>query len=365
MLDLSTTYMGIRLKNPMIVGASALTANMASIQRLEGAGAAAIVTKSLFEEQIQLERFMFDESLDKDNYRYAEMITVRPHMPFQGVEEHVMWVRKAKEAVRIPVFASLNAVTHDAWLCYARRLEQTGVDGLEVNLFTPPHDFNQPGSVLEDEQVALVSELKRSVSIPVSVKLSFFYTNPLNVIRRMDEAGADAFVVFNRLFDPDIDVGSRRHTQPFNFSTENDYRLPLRYAGLLEGAIRASICCATGIHTGEHVIKMLLAGAHAVQTVSALFAHGHAQIGRMLKDLSDWMESNRFETLADFTGSLSRRNVPDPWAYTRSQYAKLLMSPETLIRNFPSRPVFQGEEDAESDGATDMESSRHEQRKAG
>lgn len=330
MVDLNTTYMGLPLKSPILAGASSLTARMATIELLEADGAAAIVTKSLFEEQIQLERFKFDEDFEKGNYRNAEMITIRPHLEYGGPAEHLMWVRQAKQAVSIPVIASLNAVNQDTWLEYARKLEDTGVDALECNFFATPRDPDATAARIEDQQVAIVEELSRALKIPFSVKLSSFYTNPLNVIRRMDQAGAAGFVLFNRLLEPDIDVSTQTNTSPFNLSHTTDYRLPLRYAGLLEGTLSADACCSTGFFTGEAIVKAILAGAQVVQTVSALFRYGPGHIHDMTQNLEQWMSAQGYRTLADFRGKLSRRHVSDPWAYTRAQYARLLMNPDVL-----------------------------------
>ncbi|MBN2293431.1 MAG: dihydroorotate dehydrogenase-like protein [Pirellulales bacterium] len=335
MSDLSTTYMGIKLRNPIIAGASEMTANLDTIKRLAEAGVGAVVTKSLFEEQIQLERMMFDEDLEKFNYRHAEMTSVFPNMEFAGPEEHLMWVRRAKEAVDIPVIASLNCVDHDTWIEYAKLLEQTGVDALECNIFAGPQDIDNTGQDIEDEQIDLISELKQNVEIPISLKLGHFYTNPLNVIARMDAAGADAFVLFNRLFEPDFDIKTQIHATPFNFSGKTDYRLPLRYAGLLEGRIEADICTSTGILSGDTVVKMILAGATAVQTVTSLYHHGVGHVGEMLDGVKNWMTAHGYDSLVDFRGSLSQRNTSEPWAYSRAQYAKLLMNPKQVVQNAP------------------------------
>lgn len=336
MADLRTTYMGLELKNPIIAGASALTANMASIRKLEEFSAAAIVTKSLFEEQIQLERFKYDEDQRKGECRNAEMITVRPRIEFAGPAEHIMWVREVKRAVSIPVIASLNAVNPETWLEYARKLEDTGVDALECNFFASPKEPDRAAVAIENEQVELVARLKAAVRIPFAVKLSFFYTNPLNVIHRMDHAGASGFVLFNRLVEPDIDLQGETVSNTFNLSHDTDYRLALRNAGLLHGLLKADICCSTGIFDGAAVAKMLLAGAQVVQTVSALFRNGPTHMQTMIRDLEAWMAFKGYNALADFRGKLSRRNVGDPWAYTHAQYARLLMSPDELVKNWPA-----------------------------
>ncbi|MEA1950984.1 MAG: dihydroorotate dehydrogenase-like protein [Planctomycetota bacterium] len=335
MSDLSVTYMGIKLRNPIIAGASEMTANLDSIKRLAEGGVGAIVTKSLFEEQIQLERLMFDEDLEKFNYRHAEMTSVFPNMEFAGPEEHLMWVRRAKQAVDIPVIASLNCVNSETWIEYAKLLEQTGVDALECNIFASPLDMDRTGSDIEDEQIDIISELKQNVEIPISLKLSNFYSNPLNVIARMDAAGVDAFVLFNRMFEPDLDVKTQIHATPFNFSGQTDYRLPLRYAGLLDGRIEADICTSTGILNGDSVVKMILAGATAVQTVTSLYRHGIGHVDRMLNGVQEWMNTHGYDSLVDFRGNLSQRNTSEPWAYSRAQYAKLLMDPRQVVENAP------------------------------
>lgn len=337
MTDTTTTYMGLPLRSPLLVGASPLTANVESIQKIESMGAGAVVTASLFEEQIQLERFAYDEALHQEDARYAEMITVLPRLEHGGPKEHLFWVKKAKEAVRIPVIASLNAVNKPTWLDYARQLEDTGADGLECNLFASPRDGGQTAEDVEREQIELVQALTETVAIPVSVKLSSFYTSPLNLIRRMDQAGAAAFVLFNRLFDPEIDVQQESCRLAYGLSREPEHRLPLRYAGLLEGTIRADICASTGIWAGEDVVRMLLAGATAVQTVSALLRHGVAHIQTMLTELADWMQAKGYNSLADFRGKLSQRNTPDPWIYTRAQYVKMLMDPAGFLNQPPGR----------------------------
>lgn len=331
MVNLKTTYMGIPLRNPLIVGASPLTASLDSIKQIEAMGAGALVTRSLFEEAIQLERFEFDESLQREEGRSAEMITVFPRQEHGGPKEHLMWVKKAKKAVKIPVIASLNAVNRDTWIDYAKQLEDTGVDGLECNLFAVPKDIKQDGATLELKQIELIEELMSILTIPMSVKLSFFYTNPLNVIHRMDEAGVSAFVLFNRLFEPDIDAEQETRTFPSNLSHQTDYRLPLRYAGLLEGTLQADICSSTGIFTGADIVKMILAGATTVQVVSTLLRNKVSHIQTLLKDLETWMDAHDYSALSAFRGKLSRQKSTDPWTYMRAQYVKQLMTPEGFL----------------------------------
>jgi dihydroorotate dehydrogenase (fumarate) len=215
-------------------------------------------------------------------------------------------------------------------------LEDTGVDALECNFYASPKHPDKRGTEIEAEQIELVAALTQAVSIPVSIKLGVFYSNVLNVVHRMDDAGAAGFVLFNRFFEPDINVHTEVHISPFNLSHDIDYRLPLRYAALLEGNIKATVCGSTGIYAGEHMIKMLLAGASAVQIVSALMRHGYSHIQTMLQDMKQWMGDKGYGNLNDFRGKLSQRHVRDPWAYTRAQYASLLLNPELLLKNAPT-----------------------------
>ena len=331
MADLQTRYLGLTLKNPVIAGASDLTANLDTIRRIEAAGAGAIVLKSLFEEQIQLERFKLAEDLARGESLNAEMATIFPKLEHAGPKEHLMWVRKAKAGAKIPVIASLNCVSRAAWVEYAAALAGEGVDALALNFFATPRDPEVSGALVEEEQLEVVRAVKAAVKVPVSVKLSPLYANPLNFISRLDREGVAGVVLFNRFFQPDIDPERLSIELPFNFSSPVDSRVPLRYAGLLFGRIRADVCASTGIMSGADVARMLLAGASAVQVVTVLYRHRIDAIGRMIGDLGAWMDGKGFRALADFRGSLSAKNAKDSWAYTRAQYAKMLLSPKQFV----------------------------------
>jgi dihydroorotate dehydrogenase (fumarate) len=335
--SLKTTYMGIELQNPVIAGASELTSNMASIQKLEEAGAGAIVISSLFEEQIQLERMVLEEDLTAYDHLHPEMINVFPKLEHAGPQEHLMWVQKAKESVGIPVIASLNAVSRETWVEYAALLQDTGIDGIELNFYATPTDFGKDGAAVEAEQAAIVRNVKDALSIPVSVKLSPFYANPLHFISRLDVECVNGFVLFNRFFQPDIDVDEEQNIYPFNFSQEGDYGLSLRFAGLLFGHLEGDVCCNTGIFTGEDVVRMILAGAACVQVVSTLYKNKITALKTILQAVEDWMDHKGYEALADFRGKLSRQESRDPWAYTRAQYVRLLLKPDLGARGYPSR----------------------------
>lgn len=334
MTKLAVNYMGIQLKNPIIVGSSNMVNNIEMLRRLEEAGAAAVVYKSLFEEQIQLESIQFQDEMELYNERNAEMISLYPGMEHAGPEEHLLKLKEAKESVNIPLIASLNCVFSDTWVEYAGLIEKTGVDGLELNFFSVPRDFETDAKSIEDEQVSVVEQVCKKVKIPVSVKLSPFYSNPLQVIKRMEKAGAKAFVLFNRMFEPDINLDSLQHSTPFNLSNEGDYKLALRYAGLLYKNTNASICGSSGVYTGSDIAKMILAGTDTVQIVSVLYKQKPETITNILADLEKFMSKHGFDSLEAFRGKLSKANVKDPYIYKRAQYIDLLLHSDQIFKKY-------------------------------
>ena len=333
MKNMNTTYMGIKLKNPIIAGASSLTADLKTIKEIETAGAGALVTKSLFEEQIQLERYRDELDHEKISERNAEMITMFPDIEHAGPKEHLYWLKRTKETVKIPVIGSLNAVNKETWLDYALQMADTGIDGLELNLYSVPKDFSKSASLIEDEQIDLLKEITSKLNIPVAVKLSSNYTNPLHVAKRMSETGIVGIVLFNRFFQPDIDIEKLENNYPFNLSTPQDNRLSLRYTALLSQQIATNICSSSGIFSAADVIKMILAGANSVQMVSALYQHGINHIATVLSGIETWMNKHGFDSITDFQGKMNKLNSHDPWVYSRAQYVKLLMKPDLLQKD--------------------------------
>lgn len=332
MINLATNYMGIELKNPIIAGASSMSSDLNVLKKLEEAGAGAIVYKTLFEEQINLEGAQFDDQLATMAGLHAEMTSLYPKLQFAGPEAHLVNLRKAKETLGIPVIASLNCLYDNTWIEYARLIEKTGVDGIELNFYFVPGDFEAEGKSIEDVHLDLVKTLKSKISIPVSVKLSSFYSNPLNFISRLDKAGVNAVIIFNRMFEPEINVQDMKHVAPFYLSHEGDYRLALRYSGLLFGNIKAQVCANTGIYQGKDVIKMLLAGADCVQVVSTLYKNKPEYISTMLKEMEDWMQSKNYKSISEFKGKLSKKELKDPFIYKRGQYIDLLLGSDQLIK---------------------------------
>ncbi len=337
-MNLKTKYMGLELKNPIIIGASNLVTDTGMLKKLEEAGAAAIVYKSLFEEQIHLENFMLEEEMTGYDDRHAEMTSLFPKDIYEaGPEEFLMNFKEAKKTLGIPLIASLNAVQFDTWNEYAKKFEDAGADALELNLYSNPKDFEMSGRSIVNEELDIIEGVMKVVNIPVSVKLSPFYTNPLYVFNEMDKKSVNGMVLFNKLFQPDINVHTQEMFFPYNLSSEFDSRLPLRYIGLLYDELKTDICASRGIFTGDDVIKMILAGADAVQVVSTIYKHGPEQITKMLHDMEIWMANNQYENPDDFRGNLSRKNINDPFAYRRAQYVDILMKSNEIFKKYPMK----------------------------
>ncbi len=334
-MNLSTKYLGIELKNPIIVGASNLVTDIETLKKLEAAGAAAIVYKSLFEEQIHLENLEMHQIMTDNDERHAELASGTQVEFDAGPEDFLLHFAEARAAISIPLIASLNAIYDDTWVEYAKKLEAAGADALELNFYNNPKDFEMEGRSILNAELDIIRTVKDAVSIPVSVKLSPFYTNPLYTFNEMDRKGVDGFVLFNRLFHPDINVNLEKMSFPYNLSSEYDSRLPLRYVGLLYDNINADICGNRGIFTGDDVIKMILAGANVVEVVSTIYKHGPKQITKMLEDMEIWMANKQYDNLAEFRGKLSKKNVNDPFAYHRAQYVDILMKSSEIFKNYP------------------------------
>lgn len=334
-MDLTTNYLGLKLKNPIIIGASNLVTDISFVKKLEEAGASAIVYKSLFEEQIQLENLEQHQSKEDYGDRHPEMTSMFPDIEHAGPEEFLFNISKLKQSIGIPVIASFNAVYDDTWYEYAKKLEDIGVDALELNFYAIPREFDIDDNSILKEQLDTLEGVKKAVNIPVSVKLSPFYTNPLYCLGEMDKAGVDGFVLFNRLWQPDVNVDEEKLHFPYILSNEQDNRLPLRFAGLLYGNVKAGVCSNTGILSGIDVIKMILAGADCVQVVSTIYKNGPKQVTKMLREIEDWMKKKGYSKLDDFRGKLSKKEINDPFAYKRAQYVDILMRSEEIFKKYP------------------------------
>ena len=336
MANLKTKYMGLELKSPIVVGANNLVKNIDNLKRIEDAGAGAIVFKSLFEEQVLMENLELSERMTEYEERHAEMIKIFPEIPRgkSEIEDHLVSLRMAKEAVSIPLIASLNAVYKETWIEYAKKIEETGVDGLELNFYTVPEKFDEEFFDNEMNQIDILKEVRSAVKLPLAVKLSPFYSNPLKLIADLDIAGADCFVLFNRLFQPDIDIDTEEHHFPYNLSNKEDNRLSLRFAGLLYGNTNATICANSGILSGSDVIRMILAGADAVQVVSVLYLNQIEVIRTMLNEIEKWMELKGYENLGSFKGKLSKKNSKSKLPYHRAQYMDFMRTTSEILKKY-------------------------------
>lgn len=339
MADLRTTYMGIELKSPIIAGASNLVTDIHNLRKLEEAGVGAIIYKSLFEEQVQLENLELSERMTEYEERNAEQITLFPnsHSVPESPDDYLLNLKKAREAVSVPLFASLNAIKDEIWVEYAVKAAATGVSGLELNFYSLPDESDKTRATIEERQLETLRKVKAAVKIPVSVKLSPYYTNPVNFIADLDRAGADAIVIFNRLLQPDIDIFAEEHTMPYNLSNSDDNKLPLRFAGMLHGNVRASVCTSTGVYSGNDVIKMILAGADAVQAVSTIYQNGTDVIKSMTEEVTKWMDGHGYKTIDAFRGKLSMKKTDNKLPYQRAQYIDLMMNAGDIMKKYKTQ----------------------------
>ncbi len=336
MADLRTKYMGIELKSPIIAGASNLVTDIHKLRKLEESGVAAIVYKSLFEEQVELENLELYELKTEYEHRHAEQVTLFPNSQSvpESPDDYLLHLRKAREALSIPLFASLNAVRDEVWVEYAVKAAETGVDGLELNFYSLPDESGSDRESIEMQQVETLRKVKAAVKIPVAVKLTPYYTNTLRFISGLDKAGADAVVVFNRLIQPDIDIFAEQHTMPYNLSSSDDNRLPLRFTGMLHGNVKASVCTSTGVYSANDVVKMILAGADAVQVVSTLYRNGVEVVKSMNEEIEKWMEGHGYSNLDSFRGKLSMKKSENKLPYTRAQYIDFLLNSGDIMKKY-------------------------------
>jgi dihydroorotate dehydrogenase (fumarate) len=327
-MDLSTTYMGMKLKNPIVHSASPLTEDVDNIRRLEDAGTSAIVMHSIFEEQITMEGRQLDHYLEYGTESFGEALSYFPVLESykNGPEEYLEMVAAAKKAVGVPIIGSLNGVSTGGWIDYARKIEEAGADALELNVYYIPTEPKLTGAEVEQMYIEVVSDVKKSVSIPVSVKIGPFFSALANVAQRLADAGADALVLFNRFYQPDIDLENLQVTPHLVLSNSNELRLPLRWVAILYGRIPVDFGITTGIHTHEDVLKGLMAGANVTMITSEILKKGTGRISDLLRDLISWMDEHEYESIKQLLGSMSQKNCAEPAAFERANYMKVLQS---------------------------------------
>ncbi len=326
--DLTTTYLGLHLKNPLVASASPLSKKVDNARRLEDAGASALVMYSLFEEQITHESYEMDHYLNRGTESYAESLSYFPDLDSYnlGPEPYLEHLYTIKQAVNMPVIGSLNGVSSGGWVQYARKIEQAGADALELNIYYLSTDTDLSGAELEDVYVKLVKDVRATVSIPIALKLSPFFTSIPQMAKRFVEVGANGLVLFNRFYQPDFDLEALAVRPHLELSTSHDLLLPLRWIAILYGRIQADFALTSGVHTAQDVLEAMMAGANVAMMASTLLESGPERLTRILADLQQWMEEHEYESISHMRGSMSQRAVAEPAAFERANYMKALNS---------------------------------------
>jgi dihydroorotate dehydrogenase (fumarate) len=328
MPDLSTTYLGLTLRSPLVASAGPLCESVDNIRRMEDAGAGAVVLHSLFEEQITLESRELDRYLSDGTDSFAESLTYFPDMQRYnlGPDGYLEHIRRAKAAVDIPVIGSLNGVSTGGWISYARGIEEAGADALELNVYYIPTDPQRAGAQVEEMCASLVRDVKRSLRIPVAVKIGHFWSAMANMAARLDQAGADALVLFNRFYLPDFDLENLEVVPHLTLSSSYELLLRLHWVALLHGHVRADLAVTGGVHTAEDALKAMMAGARVAMMTSALLERGIEHLARLTRELVSWMELHEYDSIRQMQGSMSYRSVREPAAFERANYMKVLSS---------------------------------------
>jgi len=327
-MDLSTKYLGLKLRTPLVPAASPLSEEVDNIKRMEDAGASAVVLYSLFEEQLRQERLELAHHMEQGTESFAEALTYFPEAEeyHLGPEEYLKHIANAKQAVKIPIIASLNGSSVGGWTQYAKLVQQAGADALELNIYYIPTDLDLSGADVEKTYLDILKAVKSKVKIPVAVKLSPFFSNFANMAKRLDDAGANGLVLFNRFYQPDIDLETLEVKPNILLRTPMAMRVPLRWIALLHGRLKASLAATSGIHRATDVLKMLMAGADVTMLCSTLIRHGPDHIKVIEKDLVAWMEEHEYESVKQLKGSLSQKKCPAPAAFERAQYMRAISS---------------------------------------
>ena len=328
MTDLTTKYLGMTLKNPLVVSASPLSAEVDNIRRMEDAGASAVVLPSLFEEQIQVESNTLDHFLWQGTESFAESLTYMPDMAGYklGPDGYLEHLRSAKQAVKIPVIGSLNGVSTGGWVGYAKKIEEAGADALELNIYFIPTDAEMSGGHVEQMYVDLVAQVKASIHIPVAVKIGAYFSSLPNMAKRLDQAGANALVLFNRFYQPDFDLEALEVVPNLILSTPHELLLRLNWVAVLYGKVKADLAITGGVHSALDVLKSMMAGASVAMMTSALLRNGIGHLATVQTELLKWMEEHEYESIHQMRGSMSQRAVADPSAFQRANYVKVLSS---------------------------------------
>ena len=322
MADLSTTYLGLKLRNPVIAGSSGLTRSIENLKEIEKNGAGAVVLKSLFEEQINYEAHKVLSHDDMQNAYSEAQDYIQNYAVSNKLDEYLDFVQQAKNNIEIPVIASINCVTASEWTSFARKIQDAGADALELNIFVLPADVNITGEKYEKVYFDIIEKVKKQVSIPVSVKISYYFSGLAEMIKKLSWTGVEGIVLFNRFYSPDIDINDLK-VKPSNlYSTPEEISLPLRWIAMMSDKVKIDLCASTGVFDGHGVVKQLLAGAQAVQVCSTLYKNGFGQLEIINKQLTGWMEQHGYSKISDFAGKMSYKQIEHPAAYQRVQFMK-------------------------------------------
>lgn len=322
MANLSTTYMGIELKNPLIAGSSGLTNSVQNIKEIEEKGAGAVVLKSLFEEQIRFETSKAMGEDESSNIYPEAHDYISNYSRKHKVDEYLDLIKECKQAVSIPVIASINCYTADEWIAFARQIEDAGADALELNVFILPSDFEKEGADNEAVYFNILDQVKKKTRLPVALKISYYFSSLAKTTLKLSWAGADALVLFNRFFSPDIDTENMKVKASNVFSTPQELVISLRWVAMLSDRMHCDLAASTGIHDGKAAVKQLLAGAKALQVASTLYKNGFDQITRIIDELNEWLDENKYESVNDIIGKMSYKKTTNPAAYERAQFMK-------------------------------------------
>jgi dihydroorotate dehydrogenase (fumarate) len=327
-MDLTTRYLGLNLRTPLVPSASPLSDDLDNIKQMEDSGAAAIVLHSIFEEQVRSEAEAVEHHMSYATDSLAEALTFfpKPTEFMAGPEEYLAKIRQAKEAVRIPIIASLNGSAIGSWVDYAKQMEQAGADALELNIYSIPTELDRTAAEVEQSYLEIVKAVKACIQIPVAVKLSPFFSNMANFAKQLDQVGANGLVLFNRFYQPDINLDEMEIEANLQLSTSHEMRLPLRWIAILYGRIKADLAATSGIHTGKDVIKMLMAGADVTMLCSILFSKGLGSIREIETEMAEWLSEHDYQSVRQLQGSMSQKYCADPAAFERAQYMRTLLS---------------------------------------
>ncbi len=324
MPNLSTTYLGLNLKNPIVAASSGLTDSIDNIKSLEQAGVSAVVLKSIFEEEIVSEMETNMKKMATESFLYPETLEFyEDHEEEKNIStKYLELISEAKKTVDIPIIASINCITSDYWTYYPEMVEKAGADAIELNIFILPSDLNRNKAVNEQIYFDIISKVKKQVKIPVSVKISYYFSDLARFIQKLSDAGVDGIVMFNRFYNPDFDIDKMEVTSGSVLSSPDDFHIPLRWISIMSERVKCNLAASTGIHDGAAVVKQILAGADVVEIASTIYQNGHAQVGKMLEFIQTWMDAKGYESLGDFRAKMNQKDSSRPAAYERVQFMR-------------------------------------------